>query len=103
MLMLVKPPIKAKPTNGWISDLITGGRDKEHHAWGQGPDVFKYFIERLTEPGGLVVDPFCGGGTVPEACIMTGRRYIATEIDPGVAAASRARVVGFRKSQSKDH
>src|SRR5580658_3915743 len=78
MLMLVKPPIKAKPTNGWISDLITGGRDKEHHAWGQGPDVFKYFIERLTEPGGLVVDPFCGGGTVPEACIMTGRRYIAT-------------------------
>ena len=65
---------------------------------GQGLEQFQYFVERLTEPGQLVVDPFCGGGTVPVACIATGRRFVATEIDPGVAAAARARVVRFQKN-----
>jgi hypothetical protein len=104
VLMFAKPPVAKKPTHEWFIDLIDGaGGDKEHHKWGQATNELEYLIERLTEPGQLCVDPFCGGGTVPEACIMTGRRYIATEIDPGVAAAARARVAEFRKSQSKGH
>jgi hypothetical protein len=51
----------------------------------------------------IVVDPFVGGGTVPVACVATGRSYIATEFDPAVAAAARARVVAFRKAQAKAH
>ena len=64
------------------------------------PQSVYYFhaASRLTEPGELVVDPFCGGGTVPVACVATGRRYIATEEDRGVAAAARARIVAFRKA-----
>jgi DNA methylase len=79
-------------------DLIPGERDKLHHSWGQGLKQLQYLVEHLSEPGQLVVDPFVGGGTVPVACVSTGRRYIATEIDPGVAAAARARVAEFRKS-----
>lgn len=79
--------------------MILGKRDKEHHWMGQGVEQFQYFVERLTEPGGLVVDPFCGGGTVPVACLATGRRYIATEKDRGTAAAARARIGGCRKSR----
>ena len=47
----------------------------------------------------IIVDPFVGGGTVPVACIAIGRRYIGTEIDPGVATAARALVAEFRKAQ----
>ena len=35
------------------------------------PNLANYFIERFTEQGDLVVDPFCGRGTTPlEAHIL---------------------------------
>jgi hypothetical protein len=99
VLIFAKRPLVQRSSLPFMLDLISGVRDKEHHSWGQGVRQFQYLIENLTEPGQLLVEPFCGGGTVPEACIMTGRRYIATELDPGVAAAARARVAAFRKAQ----
>src|ERR1017187_5481918 len=99
VLLFVKRPAPPVPAHPFLTDMILGKRDKEHHWMGQGVEQFRYFVERLTEPGGLVVDPFCGGGTVPVACVATGRRYIATEKDRGTAAAARARIVGYRKSR----
>jgi DNA modification methylase len=40
-----------------------------------------WFVERLTSPGDLVVDPFCGTGTTLIACEKTGRRCFGMEID----------------------
>jgi hypothetical protein len=99
VLLFVKRPAPAVPAHPFLTDMILGKRDKEHHWMGQGVEQFRYFVERLTDPGDLVVDPFCGGGTVPVACVATGRRYIATEKDRGTAAAARARIVGYRKSR----
>jgi DNA methylase len=99
VLLFVKRPAPAVPAHPFLTDMILGKRDKEHHWMGQGVEQFRYFVERLTDPGDLVVDPFCGGGTVPVACVATGRRYIATEKDLGTAAAARARIVGYRKSR----
>jgi len=41
-------------------------------------------IRRWSPPGGLVLDPFCGLGSVAEAVLVAGegRRYLGTEIDP---------------------
>jgi len=50
-------------------------------------------IERLTKPGNVILDPFCGGGTVPVACQRTGRRYVGFEIDAEKAASARQRIV----------
>ena len=91
--MFSKRPAPRKPANDWLSDLILGVPDKTHHEWGKGHKEFGFWIERLTEPGALVVDPFVGGGTVPVACKATGRCFVGTELDPGVAAAARARCV----------
>ena len=83
--------------------LEGGGRDKEHHDWGQDQSEIEYLIEKLTEPGALVVEPFCGGGSVPAACKKLGRRWIATEIDETTALIARKRVsevtVGQERSQ----
>jgi len=82
-----------KPASEWISDLLQGGgRDKEHHDWGQPQSEVEYLIEKLTDPGSLVVDPFCGSGTVPAACKKLGRRWLACEVDSGTARAARKRV-----------
>jgi hypothetical protein len=99
VLIFAKPPVVAPSSRQFFEDLIPGTYDKEHHSMGQGVEQFQYLVERLTDPGDLVVDPFCGGGTVPVACVATGRRYIATEKDRGTAAAARARIVGYRKSR----
>jgi hypothetical protein len=91
VLAFVKPPVK--PAATWLSDLLDGGgRDKEHHDWGQDQSEVEYLIERLTEPGQIVVDPYCGGGTIPAACKMLGRRWLATETDRNTALVARKRL-----------
>jgi site-specific DNA-methyltransferase (adenine-specific) len=96
VLVFARPPIRAvsRELCGEMTDdcIRGGGRDKAYHEWGQDAAEATYWIEKLSPPGGLVVDPFCGGGTIPAACKATGRRWIATEINPEHAATARARV-----------
>jgi DNA modification methylase len=75
--------------------LEGGGRDKEHHDWRQDQSKVEYLIDKLTQPGELVVDPFCGGGAVPAAAKRAGRRWIATEISRTTALVARKRLAGM--------
>jgi hypothetical protein len=100
ILAFTKPPVKPAPQ--WLSDLLNGGgRDKEHHDWGQDQSEVEYLIERLTEPGQLVVDPFAGGGTIPAAAKKLGRRWVATEIDRATALVARKRLAEMSMSKRK--
>ncbi|HWQ56350.1 MAG TPA: DNA methyltransferase [Bryobacteraceae bacterium] len=92
ILLYEKRPKLPKATHRWIPDVLDGGvADKRYHRWGQPVSEAEYLIEYLSEPGGLIVDPCAGAGTVAVAAIRTTRRYIATEIDAGTAAVARAR------------
>lgn len=89
-----KPPLKLP--HDWMMDLHCGdNQDKRFHEWGQGERAPAYWIERLTQPGDLIVDPYCGGGMTPAACKRTGRRWLATEIDPETADIARMRIAGL--------
>ena len=86
-----RPPLKPAPE--WLVDLLQGGgRDKEHHDWGQNQSEVEYLIDKLTQPGHIVVDPFCGGGSVPAAAKKLGRRWIAVEIERTTALIARKRL-----------
>lgn len=50
------------------------------------------FIERLTDPGQTVLDPFMGSGTTGVACIKTGRNFIGIERDEGYFAIAQRRI-----------
>jgi 16S rRNA G966 N2-methylase RsmD len=92
ILVFAKRPV-SPPDREWSMDFQQGtGRDKRFHEWGQNAKEAAYWIDKLTKPGALVVDPFCGGGAIPAACKATGRRWIATEIDERHAAIARSRV-----------
>jgi hypothetical protein len=96
-LMFAKRPAPTQSKHLWLTDLVHSTHaDKSHHKHGQGVSEFQYYIERLTLPGDLVVDPFVGGGTVPEICAITKRNFIGAELNPGTAAAARARVVAAK-------
>jgi hypothetical protein len=46
------------------------------------PQLPAFFIERLTEPGEAVHDPFMGRGTTPLQAALMGRRPLGTDINP---------------------
>jgi len=84
---------RGKPAVDWIVDLLeSGGREKKSHDYQKCLTDVEYLIDKLTVPGNLVVDPFCGSGTVPAACKMLGRQWLACEVDSGTARVARRRV-----------
>lgn len=46
------------------------------------PQLPRFFIERLTEPGDTVYDPFMGRGTTPLEAALLGRVPLACDINP---------------------
>ena len=42
--------------------------------------LMRWIIDRWTEPGDLVLDPYMGSGPIAQACLELGRRYIGIEI-----------------------
>ena len=82
-----------KATARWITDMVlSGGREKDAHDYQKVLTDAEYIIEKLTDPGALVVDPFSGAGTVPAACRKLGRGWLACEIDSRTAQVARGRV-----------
>jgi site-specific DNA-methyltransferase (adenine-specific) len=65
--------------------------DREHPT--QKPiGLMMKLVEQFTDPGDVVLDPFCGSGTTGIACLRLGRRFIGIERDPKYAALARERL-----------
>ena len=52
-----------------------------------------FLIDRLTQPGDCVLDPFAGRGTTPVQAVLMGRRPIANDVNPLSAMLIRPRLV----------
>ena len=52
-----------------------------------------YFIRTYTRPGGVVLDPFMGGGSAGVACALEGRRFIGLEKDPSYFDAAKSAIM----------
>jgi len=56
-------------------------------------------IKIYTKPGDIVLEPFCGIGTVPYVCVEQGRGCVAFELKESYYRMS---VANIKKAQSKD-
>jgi SAM-dependent methyltransferase len=56
------------------------------------PQLPAYFIERLSEEGDLVYDPFSGRGTTAVEAALRGRRVVANDINPLSVIFARPRL-----------
>jgi site-specific DNA-methyltransferase (cytosine-N4-specific) len=65
--------------------------DEDSHPARFPPDLPKFFIEFLTDPGDLVVDLFSGSNTTGRVAHDLGRRWLSIEIDPKYARLSAVR------------
>jgi DNA modification methylase len=54
-----------------------------HTYWSKKPhDAIRQYIRHYTEPGDIVLDPFCGSGGTALAALMEGRKAIAIDRSP---------------------
>jgi len=82
------------PIYEWWTDiqLVKGNSKEKNHICPIPLKLAKRIITLSTNAGDTVLDPFVGGGTIPAACKILGRNYIAFEIDPETAELARERV-----------
>jgi len=81
------------PDGGYFQDVIKGtGRAKGLHPWQQAAGELSPIIEFYTNPGDIILDPFCGSGTTCVAAKKLGRRWIGIEIDERYCEIARNRV-----------
>jgi DNA modification methylase len=54
-----------------------------HTYWSKKPhDAIRQYIRHYTQPGDLVLDPFCGSGGTALAALMEGRTAVAIDLSP---------------------
>ncbi len=68
------------------------GLEKMHHPWQQSLQGFIDIVQRFTEPGDTVVDPFLGSGTTGVACLYLNRRFVGCDIDPSAVVIATQRI-----------
>lgn len=71
------------PNTKYLRDEIggTAWRPNGTHPWAQHASGPLFFIDGLTQPGDLILDPFMGSGTTLRAAKDLGRRAIGIEIE----------------------
>ncbi len=72
--------------------ILCPGSKKAAHPTQKPIAIVRPFIERLTEAGQMVLDPFAGTATTGVACVQTGRSFIGMEIDPHYFAIAQKRI-----------
>ena len=86
----------------WLGDVArsdTNDNEKQHHHWGQSESGMKDILERWSEPGQIVCDPFLGGGTTAVLAMRLKRKFVGCDVDKKCVADSLARVKGEFEQQ----
>lgn len=67
--------------------------DQETMFYAKPVSLLRMLIEQSTQPGELVIDPFCGSGSTGVAAVLDGRRFAGCDLSESAALAANERVV----------
>ena len=65
-----------------------------NHPTEKAVSILEPLVTTYSKPGGLVLDPFCGSGSTAVAAALTGRQFLAIDVDPAHCRTARRRVQG---------
>lgn len=93
-VVIGEEPLKSNSTytKNIISTSVNTNIFPEHKAV-MKQEVADWFIEKFTQPGDLIFDPFMGVGTTAIACIKYGRDYLGFEISPKYCGMAEQRII----------
>lgn len=85
---------------GFIRDkFIVPEPQKDLHTWQQAEAMSDYFIEKLSDPGSVILDPFVGTGTTIISALKQNRKYVGVDIDPEMINKARKRIDEYANVQ----
>ncbi len=79
----------------WIGDVCSSApndNDKRFHHWGQSESGIATLVEKLSQPGDVICDPFLGGGTTALVAVQMNRLFIGGDIDSNNVRIASARL-----------
>ncbi len=77
------------------------GREAERHHPTQKPvSLMAWILERYTQEGDTILDPFMGSGTTGVACVNLNRSFIGMEIDEKYYQLAKDRIEAAQKGIS---
>ncbi|HWQ37426.1 site-specific DNA-methyltransferase [Nitrospira calida] len=80
-------------SNIWDDTVISGFADPKVYAVQTSPKAIQRCIHMTTDPGDLVFDPTCGGGTTAWCAETTGRRWITCDTSRVAINVARQRLL----------
>jgi len=85
--------VKGEYQGDWIGDVFQSrANEKESHDWQQSESGMIDLVEKMSNPGDLILDPFCGGGTTIKCAVQLGRRAIGSDISADCISLSAERI-----------
>ena len=61
--------------------------------------LFEILINNSSNKGDVILDPFCGSGTIARACINTDRKYIGFDCDENQIQYAIEDIKGINRQQ----
>jgi site-specific DNA-methyltransferase (adenine-specific) len=80
----------------YVGSLVSDGA----HPTGKPLPLFTQFVERFSEAGDIVLDPFMGSGTTGVAAIQMGRKFIGIEREPKYFEIACERIRNAQRQES---
>ena len=87
-----KPTFNSSYDNGVYSMPIPRHNGRRIHPTQKPLKLFEELIDKHSQPGDLVIDPFVGSGTTAVAALNLGRRFAGCDIDQEYVQAARQRI-----------
>jgi site-specific DNA-methyltransferase (adenine-specific) len=81
-----------RPINLLKFDKVSGNSPDFVHSCQKPEDLLRYLIEKSTDPGDLILDPYMGSGSTLRAAKDMGRRCIGIEVKEEHCASARKRL-----------
>ena len=85
---------KRKLNDLGVPDIISAPRVYRGYPAEKPPAVSEVLIRQSSQAGELVVDPFCGSGSVGVAALRHGRQFRGGDINPEAVSVTRERLLG---------
>jgi len=83
------------------ANRTSDGITKEYHHWQQSLAGFTELVQRLSEPGDTILDPFIGSGTTALACLKLNRYCIGCDIDPNAITITTQRILQYTQEPNE--
>ena len=92
-------PIKSAPGRRLIPGMCTPPAQPDPNVGYPCPRAFedmKWLVNWSSDPGGTILDPFTGTGSIPLAAKLLGRNATGIDIEPAYLSMARRHIAGGR-------